>query len=71
MTRVAEFRSVSVRPKEWPPHPKAPQVTPKFDPETWQQLKAAADRRNVTITELVKTYVEWGLETDGDDHSRL
>lgn len=39
--------------------------TLRFDKETWDDVQEEASRRNLTQNELVRIYVEWGLETDG------
>jgi acyl-CoA reductase-like NAD-dependent aldehyde dehydrogenase len=36
------------------------------DHDTGDALKRAATKQNVTVSELIRTYITWGLETDGE-----
>jgi len=36
----------------------------RLDHDDAQMLKAIAKRRNTSVTELIRTYVTWGLEED-------
>lgn len=38
-----------------------------FEPDTAAVLARLADRQGRTVSELVRTYTEWGLEEDGAD----
>ena len=35
-----------------------------IDAEVWESLKAVATRQNKPLSELIRTYVEWGLEQE-------
>jgi len=74
--RVAHFREVHVKPRE--PHvakgtrPKKRGAYPVvstvgFDEETWVRMQAAAVRNKCSMSELVRTYCQWGL--DEEDHA--
>jgi hypothetical protein len=37
------------------------------DRETYAAIKRAAAKQNINVSELIRTYITWGLETDGED----
>lgn len=40
-------------------------VGARFEQETFDRLAAESKRTGKAIAELIRTYVEWGLETEG------
>ena len=40
------------------------QITLRVDPEVFAEVKAVATKQNKPLTEILRTYVEWGLEQE-------
>jgi hypothetical protein len=41
-----------------------PHITVRIEREQYERLKRQADKQRKHITELARTYIEWGLEND-------
>lgn len=40
----------------------------RIDPEHWKAIRKLAVSRDISIAEIIRTYVQWGLETEGLDN---
>lgn len=47
-----------------PKRKKEPSIWFRADPDMRSRIKAQAKASGVTMSELIRTYVEWGLEND-------
>jgi hypothetical protein len=47
--------------------PEYRQIAISFDKEQFEEIATRAASANISFSELVKIYCEWGLETDSDE----
>lgn len=43
------------------------QITARVEPDVYSKIRAVSRRTGKPIAELLRTYVEWGLEQEGDN----
>ena len=46
------------------PHGKLMKLSAYIDRETWEELKQVSASQSKPLAELIRTYVEWGLEQE-------
>ncbi len=42
------------------------QISTRFDPDTFEEIRAKATTDNTSIADAVRTLCEWGLEAEND-----